>query len=173
MDSASQPPSPATSLTPSSVCRPGFEKCPLHPSSLVPCRPTVGWPFEEIHRCPRRFREYELNVDWTEITFLDYIMAKFLELTLEERPNHALQELDEGLQIFTRKWPEGYSDQQVSIYCNRPFISSNIHDAVSISDRKLPEPGLLCRGDANPAIFTQNNTHQANPHHEDVSSAPS
>lgn len=66
-----------------------FVKCPIHPDSSTPCVPTPGW---RIHsKCPRAFIEHW---DDEKKLFFDVHLAGYLELILEGRPNHALQELD-------------------------------------------------------------------------------
>lgn len=83
-----------------------FPVCVLHPKSEVPCEPTAGWSPNETRDCARHFVKFPEFQEKAKSACLDITLARILECILEERPNQALQELNNGIAKFITKWPE-------------------------------------------------------------------
>ena len=90
----------------------------MHRQSPVPCKPSEGWLADEIRPCSRLFIACRDEDEESEMSAcLDITMARFLECVMEERPNHALRVLNEGIQQFIQMWDDGDGsamDDQVS-----------------------------------------------------------
>lgn len=124
-----------------------FSKCPIHPESPIPCRPSVGWRSNELRpNCPAAFIKFDKDTGYDRGTILDISLAGYLELILEERPNEAVTVLDRCVVTYAQIWPADNLDTKV-----RPLsIYSLLHLMLALQVRTLFEEcvtvGFFTRG---------------------------